>query len=312
VVLALVAAGCSGEESGESTTSSVETTTTSSTTTTSILATTTTAPATTTTTAVTTTTTEAAGIWADQPLVVARAGALGWWDGSSWIQAESTTSLPVSGGEDYQVVRLGVREIISGGPQVDECEVVGNVGVELSDTEVLGGPFPSPVGVAISAPWELTPHFVQQETDDGEYSDFARPLLAARGLDVAEPLIKQVIRFDLEGDGVNEVVAVAEEITGDYGIYAEGGNYSLAFMRKVVDGEVQTSILGESIVADVAEGEFQAIESSAVAAIADLSGDGKMEIVINGRYYEGSGWEVWEYVNDDLGPVMQIATWCGV
>lgn len=310
LVMLLVVAACGGEEGGETTTTSPTSTTTSTTTTT--LGTTTTMGATTTTTEATTTTTVPPGNWADVGLVVSAFGALGYWDGISWVQITEFTPLPIDGGEDYQVVRLGVDEVISGGPEVSMCDPLNNPGVELSDTSVLGGPFPDPVGVAISAPWELTPHFVQSETDDGVYSDFARPLLAARGLDVANPVIKQVVRFDLEGDGTNEVIAVAEEITGAGGIYGEEGNYSLVFMRKVVDGEVQTAVLAESIVADLAEGEFPFIASTAVAAIADLSGDGKMEIVLNGVYYEGAGWEVWEYVNDDLGPVMQIGSGCGV
>lgn len=288
------------------------TTSLASSTTTTILSTTTGAPATTTSTEGTTTTTEAPGNWADEPLVVSQYGALGWWDGSTWVRAEDAGALPVAGGEDYQVVLHGVDEIITGGPQVSQCEPLENIGVDLSDPSAVSRSFPQPSGVAISAPWELTPHFVQEEPDDGTYSGFARPLLAARGLDVANPVIKQVVRFDLDGDGVNEVVAVAEEVTGNAGIYAEEGNYSLVFMRKVVDEEVQTAILGESIVTDLAEGETPFILTHAVAAVADLSGDGKMEIVLNDVYYEGEGWTVWEYVNDDLGPVLQIGSGCGV
>jgi hypothetical protein len=244
--------------------------------------------------------------------VVSEYGALGYWDGISWVQVTEFTPLPIDGGEDYQVVLMGVDAVISAGPEVPLCEPLNNPGVELSDTSVLGGPFPEPAGLAISAPWELTPHFVQSETDDGVYSEFARPLLAARGLDVANPVIKQVVRFDMDGDGTNEVIAVAEEVTGPGGIYAEEGNYSLVFMRVVVDGAVQTAILGESIVADLSEGETPFILTHSVAAIADLNGDGQMEFVLNEVYYEGAGWTVWEYVNDDLGPVMQIGSGCGV
>jgi hypothetical protein len=244
--------------------------------------------------------------------VVSEYGALGYWDGISWVQVTEFTPLPIDGGEDYQVVLMGVDAVISAGPEVPLCEPLNNPGVELSDTSVLGGPFPEPAGLAISAPWELTPHFVQSETDDGVYSDFARPLLAARGLDVANPVIKQVVRFDMDGDGTNEVIAVAEEVTGPGGIYAEEGNYSLVFMRVVVDGAVQTAILGESIVADLSEGETPFILTHSVAAIADLNGDRQMEFVLNEVYYEGAGWTVWEYVNDDLGPVMQIGSGCGV
>lgn len=219
-------------------------------------------------------------------------------------------SLPVSGGEDYRVVLLGLNATLTGGPQVLMCEPLENVGVELDDPDVLGS-WPGPFGLAISAPWNLVPNFVQAETDDGTYSDFARPLLASRGLDVAHPVIKQVIRADLEGDGVNEVVVVAEDIEDD-SLFAQEGDYSIAFLRKVVQGEVQTAVLGDSVVAEVEEGVTPFVLSFDVPAVADLSGDGKMELVVSSKYYEGLGFGVWEYVNDDLGPVLQIESGCGV
>lgn len=311
IAFLMIVTACGDGDGGETTTSSLaETTTTVASTSTTAVATTTTTPDTTTTEPATTTT-EAAGNWAAEPLVTSEYGALGWWDGGNWVQVDELTSLPVSGGEDYQVVLLGVEATITGGPEEILCDPLNNPGVDLSNTSVLGGPFPDPVGIAISAPWDLTPHFVQEEDDDGTYSAFARPLLATRGVDVANPVIKQVVRFDLDGDGVNEVIAIAEDVSGPGNIYAAEGDYSLVFMRRVVDGEVQTAILGESIVADLAEGETPFILTHVVAGIADLSGDGKMEIVLNEVYYEGSGWSVWEYVNDDLGPVLQIQSGCG-
>jgi hypothetical protein len=307
----LVLAACSGDSGGETTsTQPAATSTSSSDPTTTTPETTTTVPETTTTES-TTTTTELAGEWADEPLVVSKFGALGWWDGGNWMQVDELTSLPVSGGEDYQVVLLGSDEIVSGGTPTVQCEPLFNPGVELSDTDALGD-WPDPVGLAISAPWDLTPHFIQEETDNGTYSDLARPLLATRGLDVENPVIKQVVRFDMDGNGENEVLAVAEDIEDSDSLFAQEGDYSLVFMRIVVEGEVQTAILGESIVTEVQEGTTPFILSHSVAAVADLSGDDKMEMIIHEVYYEGSGWTVWEYVNDDLGPVFQIGSGCGV
>jgi hypothetical protein len=307
----LVLAACSGDSGGVTTsTQPASTSTSSSDPTTTTPETTTTVPETT-TTEPTTTTTELAGEWADEPLVVSKFGALGWWDGGNWMQVDELTSLPVSGGEDYQVVLLGSDEIVSGGTPTVQCEPLFNPGVELSDTDALGD-WPDPVGLAISAPWDLTPHFIQEETDNGTYSDLARPLLATRGLDVENPVIKQVVRFDMDGNGENEVLAVAEDIEDSDSLFAQEGDYSLVFMRIVVEGEVQTAILGESIVTEVQEGTTPFILSHSVAAVADLSGDGKMEMIIHEVYYEGSGWTVWEYVNDDLGPVFQIGSGCGV
>lgn len=256
-----------------------------------------------------TTTTTLAGAWADEPLVVSGFGALGWWDGVGWIQVETGTALPVAGGETYQVARLGTSADVVGGAPTTVCEPLENPGVPLDDGAVLGE-FPGPFGVAVSAPWLLIPHPVDAETDDGTYAGFAADLLSDRGLEVTDPVIAQLLRVDLEGDGTDEVLVVAEAITGP-GLFPEPGDYSIAFLRRVVDGEVRTAILGESIPGEPAEGETPFILSFRIGAVADLNGDGRMEVVLSSVYYEGAGVEVWEYVDDDLGPVRVLGQGCG-
>jgi len=268
--------------------------------------TTTSPPATTTTLPATTTTAGVEGNWSDTPLVVTGFGALGWWDGSGWVEVEAGTALPVAGGEDYQVAFVGLEATVSGGAPTTLCEPLDNPGVELENELVLGD-WPGPLGVAITAPWILVPHLVEEIEDDGTYSAFAAELLGERGLGVPEPAIKQLLQVDLEGDGVNEVLVVAEDVSS--GLFAEDGDYSIAFMRRRVQGDVQTVILGESVVVTA---DSPVVNSYSVGAVADLNGDGRMEVVVSTAYYEGIGVEVWEYVDDDLGLVPQISAGCGV
>jgi hypothetical protein len=306
--LALIVAGCGQPAADTSSTSSSSTTSTStsstSTSTTIGASTTTTLPPTTTTLA-SPPTTGVSGNWADEPLIVASWGALGWWSGSGWVT--SSTELPVTGGEDYQVVAVSSSGIIQGGPQTELCEPLMNLGVELSDPDRLGE-WPGPFGVAISAPWTVQPHLFQTMGDTATYQGHARDLLQSHGMTVASPVITQLFRTDLEGDGVNEVLVVAEEMSGVFS--PEPGDYSIAFMRKVVDGEVQTAILGASLHPDGGE-DGDTPYSYSIGGVGDLNGDGKMEIVVSGKYYEGSWVEIWEYVNDDLGLVRQLQSGCG-
>lgn len=312
IVFSLMAVvACSGE-TGDTTTSTTSAPTTTApaptTTTTTTPPTTTTTSATTTTSVAPTTTTTTdllEGNWAESPLVTTSFGALGWWDGSSWLDAEAEGTLPVSGGEDYQVVRLDEIARTTGGPQTTVCEPLELVGVELADPELLGE-FPGPYGLAVSAPWPLQPYLFEETGDDGTYAGFARELLASRGLEVDNPAIKQVIRTDLEGDGVNEVLVVAEEVTT--GFLLEEGDYSIAFLRKVIEGEVQTAVLGDTVVLGE-EDRFAGAHS--IGGVADLNGDEKMEIITNAAFFEGFNVAVWEYVNDDLGPVKVLETGCG-
>ncbi len=304
----MLATACSPADSADSTTEPSPTSTSSTspaTTTTAPPPTTTTAPTTTTSPGDTTTTTLLEGHWAHGPLVTTEFGALGWWDGSGWLDAESEGALPVAGGEDYQVIVLDRLGRTTGGPQITVCEPLELIGVELADPELLGQ-FPGPYGIAISAPWDLQPHLFETVADDGTYAGHAAQLLSARGLDVAEPFIKQLFRTDLEGDGINEVLVVAEEVSP--GFIMEEGDYSIAFMRKVVGGEVQTAILGETTVFDEMD-QFGAAHS--FGGVADLNGDGKMEVIVNAAFFEGFAVEVWEYVDDDLGPLQVLQMGCG-
>lgn len=313
LAVAVMIAACSPDEAADSTTTVEETTTSTEATTTtsppvtaSSTTSTTTTSTTTTTVPETTTTSEGLqGNWADQPLIVTGFGALGWWDGSDWIMAEDAGALPVVGGEDYQIARVGLQAITTAGPQTLVCDPIDIIGVNVDNPELLGE-WPGPYGVAISASWDLQPHLFEPLTDDGSYSGFAAELLAERGLDVGSPVIKQLFRTDLEGDGVNEVIIVAEDVNPN--LLLEEGDYSIAFLRKVVQGEVQTAILAETV---IRPGDSQFDASYTVGAVADLSGDGRMEIVLDSAFFEGLGVGILEYVNDDLGPITQLEVGCG-
>ena len=306
LAVSLIIVGCSPGESVSTTTVPQSGSSTTSRATTTVPAPTSTVPPTSTSTLPPpTTTTLAQGTWAAGPLVTTGFGALGWWDGSGWLEAAIEEELPVAGGEDYQVIRLGELGRTTAGPQTFVCEPLELIGVELADPTLLGEP-PGPYGVAISAPWPLQPHLFEEVADDGEYAGFAGELLSERGLEVPSPVIKQLYRTDLEGDGIHEVLVVAEEVSP--GFLLEPGDYSIAFLRKVVQGEVETAVLGHTVVLDE---EDQFAGAQGFGGVADLNGDGKMEIIGNTAYFEGFQVDIWEYVDDDLGPVVALQVGCG-
>jgi hypothetical protein len=253
----------------------------------------------------TTTTLELSGNWAEFPLVVTGFGALGWWNGTTWVSAEVAGELPVVGGEDYQVAAIGLQATTTGGSQATVCEPLFNIGVELENDYLLGE-WPGPYGVAISAPWDLYPNLVEEFEDDGTYSAIAAELLADRGLVVAEPVVKQLFRTDLEGDGTNEILVVAEHLSGGY--LPEAGDYSIVFLQKVVDGAVRTIFIDGSVILDP---EDAFVVGFAIGSVADLNGDAQMEIIVDAAYFEGLGVELWEYVDDDIGLFKYLEMGCG-
>jgi len=248
------------------------------------------------------------GNWGSAPLVASSFFALGWWDGVAWAQVEDTTALPVVGGEDYQVALLGQEAVITGGPPATfECGAFLGQGVVFENEQALGE-WPGPIGVAITAPWVIVPRPVEVIEDDGSYATVAAELLAERGLDVPNAAMKQVVRVDLEGDGVDEVLAVAERVSGEF--EADQGDYSIVFLLRMANGVLVTDVLLDNVVAEVASRSgFPTRVSYSVAALADLNDDARMEMVLNVDYGEGQEIGVWELLSE--GPVAQIGTGCG-
>jgi hypothetical protein len=237
------------------------------------------------------------------PLVVSRYGVMGYWDGTEWLAVVGPEEVPVEPGETYQVVLLDqpISEAIGG--EVTLCEPAGTALMEFDPP--LGEPLE--IGAtAVLATWDLRPQPVTVITDTApEHLQAAIDVLAASGIDDPDPPVTQHLSADLEGDGVAEEVLIVKNVPDD--LFGSAGVYSLAMLRKQIEGEWQTAILELSIGAD----DNIYVLSHSLSAIADLNGDGKMEIIVDAAYYEGAGTAAYEYVNDDLGPVVAVAGGCG-
>lgn len=265
-------------------------------------ATTTTVPAASTTVETSTTTTTEPP---DTLVTVGNTCLLGWWD-EGWQNGDD---LPVVGGEEYQVVRLDEPiTLTTGSGARAHCEPFDLVSVEF-DPEIPGG-FLEVDALAIQTQGEVRPSPVELlGLSTPAYITATSELLETRVAGIPIITLTQVIRTDLEGDGVDEVIVAASTIPDDL-ISSQVGDYSIVYLRKVIEGEVQTAILGLSIVEDL-DNLFQNLAVFEVAAVADLNGDGKMEIVLNGTVWEGAFLQAWEYVDDDLGPVEVLSCGCG-
>jgi hypothetical protein len=241
----------------------------------------------------------------DTFLVAGNTCLLGWWDGT-W---QSGDDLPVNGGEKYQVVRLDEPISLATGSEArPSCEPLDLVSVEFEPA--LPGGFREIDALAIQTDLAVRPYPVEMlDPPAAEYVQATSELLEGRAARVPVINLTQVIRTDLEGDGVDEVIISASTIPDDL-ISTQVGDYSIVFLRKVIEGEIHTAILGESIVNDL-DDMLQNLVVFEVAAVADLNGDGKMEIVVNGTVWEGAFLQAWEYVNDDLGPVGVLSCGCG-
>ena len=155
-------------------------------------------------------------------------------------------------------------------------------------------------GVAISAPtWEVMPRTPRPlDRKDTTYTKVVSDILISNGLRKPEVEINEGYKVDLDGDGKDEVVILASsfkrgvgELTG-VGHGSSSGDYALVLVRKIVDDKVKNIF----IIKDLRRGENEGplVRGYHLSAIADLNGDGVMELVLYDAYHEGSASHVIE------------------
>jgi hypothetical protein len=130
--------------------------------------------------------------------------------------------------------------------------------------------------------------------------------LRTKGIAKTKLNLNQIIQVDLEGDGQREVL-----ITGNF--YKRGimeaqtvGDYSFALLRrKTVKGKVRNILIGGEFFTK--RGYYDPPNERKILAVADLNGDGRMEIVLDTFYYEGNWKQVFEIKGTKLSKVLEVS-----
>lgn len=163
--------------------------------------------------------------------------------------------------------------------------------------DVLGQPYydliaPAPTGVAVSRVSKPRPRLARREPSDRpELRESTRQLLMAARADVPDRfLVREAWRVDLIGDGRDEVLWTARSREEWNSPYREGpedpgrmlpGDFALLGMRYLDGGRVRAVALAlESEKTGSAAGRYL------IFTPLDLNGDGLMEIMAHGAYWE--------------------------
>ena len=174
--------------------------------------------------------------------------------------------------------------------------------------------------LSINCNWEPAPRSATAlNTNHAVYNGVVKEYLAQNGLPNATPHIVQLFRVDLEGDGVDEMVIVAQNImpqnrvaeiwapnqplyvAADIPIVQTAGQYSIVLLRKVVNGKVIEIPLGQYIAlksGNIETGDFTPPIIHKVFQFADLNGDGVLEIITGDFFYEGYLYGVYTIKDD--------------
>ncbi len=164
----------------------------------------------------------------------------------------------------------------------------------------------SAFAVGGGADWNPVPRVPKLiSVTDKTYRKIAADFLRTKGITKTKINLSQIVEIDLDGDASTEVL-----ITGNF--YKEGnmeaqtpGDYSFALLRKTVNGQVQNILI---------DGEFftrrdyyDPPNTREILAVADLNGDGRMEIVLDTHYYEGNWKQVFEIDGTKLSKVLEAS-----
>ncbi|HEY0603336.1 MAG TPA: VCBS repeat-containing protein [Herpetosiphonaceae bacterium] len=227
---------------------------------------------------------------------------LGGSQNGKWIDA-ATTARQLTGSERYRVYTTA-GQVGSGTATVSGSEDI------CADTQfVTLKPKPKAAEfVAFSGTTNPLPRKPRLHSiNTAVYRQAVADILRAKGIANPAVRITKIVRIDLEGDGVDEVVLSATRANASLPS-VNAGDYSLVVLRKVVNGKVQTIPLAEEY--HLKSIEFAAPNTFTVPAIADFNGDGKMEIMLNWSYYEGSGAELYTVQGTKVTQV--LSSGCGV
>ena len=243
-----------------------------------------------------------------------------------WLSAQSAATM-INGTELYTL--YGTEGVIGngfGGRVMTEDEFYGGPYTEcIEDWELkvfdaedlppeyrsfpygVDGNENSPFFVAVCDEWDAMPRTAEAlSLKNDTYEQVVKDVLAENGLKVSKVDLIQCYRVDFEGDGVDEVVIVAESPTDYWRYEVSDGAYSVVVLRKIVNGKVENFTLHVDVhTDDENDNETQsyyglrAIEQ--VCGFYDLNGDEKLELVTEWSYYEGYYYCVYEVFPD--GPV---------
>lgn len=166
--------------------------------------------------------------------------------------------------------------------------------------------------VGVQAEWNAMPRIsFEEDCNKQEYINIVSEVLKGYGLNEVPVLIKQVVKTDFEGDGIEELLISAENITANY--VGENGEviepafdqcrlntYSIVVLVKQANGDAEYIEVIKSTYTDEEQIKNEIPYVDKIVSIIDLNGDGRMEIVVGYFYYEGHGYAVYEIKDNEL------------
>jgi len=243
---------------------------------------------------------------------------LGGAQNGKWITAKKTDA-QLSDKTEFNIINSNeVKKGVIVGTKGDSGDC-GNPRITFERPEDYDTDSP-PFAIGANAKWNPVPRLPQAiSLTDKTYTKIVADFLKTKGIAKTKIKLTQAFRIDLEGDGKDEII-----ITGKYfkkakdgeEIAADGkqsaGDYSFVLLRKIVKEKPQNILIEGDFYTSklLRSGEYPMPSVREITVIADLNGDGKMEIVLALFGYEYNSQTIFEMKNGK--PVKVLEAECGV
>lgn len=216
-----------------------------------------------------------------------------------WLSADMTAS-NILNGEEYRLFNSTEYLGISIGTNAETIEngpCTRNYTVSLD-------PKPDYVPlIEIAGNWDVLPRSTTRLAPAVVYKEAIEKLLIQQGITNPEVEIINKLKVDLEGDGVDEVLINAVHMaSGAILPPVSVGDYSLIVLRKIVNGEVATIPLVLDVYLEANDLAYPTIHT--IGGVYDLNGDGRLDIFVKGRRWEGQSMSIFDIKGETANLVL--------
>jgi FG-GAP repeat. len=227
-------------------------------------------------------------------------------ENGKWIESDPAKK-SVKAGAKLQVYgaagAVGAASVVKLDTQNEPCE--DRPTVKLNPKKPKGA-------IAFAPKWNPLPRKPQTvDVKDKKYVDAVREFLSERGLKDPVVQITQAVKIDIDGDGGDAVVVSATHYKSGDEIPDESApnTYSFVMLVRFSQGKAEKQLVDGEFYPEP-KPEAAPPNKFEIAAIADLNGDGKIDIVVRSRYYEGDEVSVYERTASGFNKALSVG--CGL
>lgn len=242
---------------------------------------------------------------------------LGQWTGSAWegsFDAEGAAVVPKIASNDTVTIsntRSAPTEGASGA-LAESCFDDRSGPVITPNAGAAEPPGFGYSAIATTADWTLRPRQVADlEANISAYNDAGVAAFASDDVETQAGEVDQIVVADLDGDGDTEALVVFGDESESEGDVVDPGFSGLLLINTESGASttIAKSFIPLSFAEDADEAEIASFDSYRVLDVADLNGDGLMEIIVHTWYYEGAGVNIYTYDGSTVTEV--ITSGCG-